>query len=372
MSAKRKRRWPWLLALVVIVALVVVISQRGGAGAAPLDPALVVTAKRSELVLEVVETGKVEARNKVELKSKVPGQVAEVLVDEGAQVKKGDLLVVLDPTDYQRELARAEAELAHAQASVAYAKLVLGRKTAGVEGAVVPAHELDAARHDLATKDISVRQARVAVDMARDRLRYTKIVAPMAGTVIQRGIEPGEVVTPGVQATFNGEALLVVADLSTLVVKIEVNQIDVAKIQLGQAATLTLDALPGKTYEARVTKIAPASTRPQGRDVDVFPIEAELTAADAQIKPGMSADVRIRLDVRRDVLTLPIEAVRESGGKARVTRVLDGPEGRQTTEEVEVVLGARTDREVEVVRGIEEGNRVLLEPGSAAANETQM
>jgi len=372
MSAKRKRRWPWLFLPIFVGALVFVMSQREGAGAQPLDPALIVEVKRSELVLEVVETGKIEARNKVDLKSKVPGQVAEVLVEEGAQVKKGDLLVSLDPTDYQRELARAEADLAHARAAVAYAKVVLDRKKAGVEGSVIPAHELDAAKHELVTNDISVQQARVAVDIARDRLRYTKIVAPMDGTVIQRRIEPGEVVTPGVQATFNGEALLVVADLSVLIVKVEVNQIDVAKIQVGQTAALTLDALPGKTYEARVTKIAPASTRPPGKEVEVFPIEAELEVADAAIKPGMTADVRIRLDAHKDVLTLPIEAIREKDGKARVSRVVDGAEGKQTTEEVEVVLGARTDREVEVLSGIEEGSRILLQPGSAAANETQM
>jgi RND family efflux transporter MFP subunit len=236
----------------------------------------------------------------------------------------------------------------------------------------VAKHELDAARHALAEKDISVRLAQVALSAAQDRLRYTKIASPMDGTVIQRGIEPGEVVTPGVQSTFDGKALLTVADLATLVVKVDLNQIDVAKVRLGQAAKLTLDALPGKTYEAKVTKIAPASVRQQGREVDVFPIEAELALVDGLIKPGMTADVRVRLEEKLGVLSLPIEAILDEKGKSYVTRVVDGPDGKQATEKVEVALGARNDREVEVVSGLDEGGRVLINPPSAAANETKM
>src|SRR5439155_13276478 len=121
-----------------------------------------------------------------------------------------------------------------------------------------------------------------------------------------------EVVTPGVQATFEGKALLTVADLSTLLVKADLNQIDVAKVKIGQDVTLTLDALPGRKYEAKITKIAPASTLPKGKDVDVFPVEATLLSRDGEatgIRPGMTADVRVHIDIKKSVLSLPIEAV---------------------------------------------------------------
>lgn len=372
MSARKRRRWPWLLGLAVIAAAAAVLLLRGNAASTPIDPSLVVTVKRGNLALDILETGRAEARERVELKSKVAGQVAEVRVDEGAQVKKGQLLIVLDPTDYQRDVARAEAELAKAKAAAAFARVDLDRKAAGVAGNVIAAHELDAAKHALADRDISVRLAQVVLSAAQDRLRYTKITSPMDGTVIQRNIEPGEVVTPGVQSTFDGKPLLTVADLATLVVKVDLNQIDAAKARLGQATTLTLDALPGKTYEAKITKIAPASVRLPGREVDVFPVEAEIAAVDGLIKPGMTADVRIRLEEQRGVLSLPIEAIVEQDGKSLVTRVFDGPEGKPATEQVEVKLGARNDREVEVTSGLEEGTRVLINPASAAANETKM
>ncbi|WP_434045805.1 MULTISPECIES: efflux RND transporter periplasmic adaptor subunit [Sorangium] len=374
MSARPRRRrlWPWLVgALALAGAGAGAVAMTRG-GPPPIDPALVVTAKRGDLAVEILETGRIEAREKVELKSKVSGQVAEVLADEGARVAKDQLLLVLDPTDYEREVARAEAEVAQARAAAGYARRVVERRSAGVEARVIPAEELDLAKHELAANTIAVRLAEVSLNAAKDRLRYTKISSPLDGTVIQRNIEPGEVVTPGVESTFDGKALLTVADLSTLVVKVDLNQIDVAKVALGQPATLTLDALPGKTYTAKVTKIAPASVKLEDRQVDVFPVEAELLQVDDLIKPGMTADVRIRLDSRPGVVSLPIEAVTEESGKQMVTRVVDGPDGKQTTEKVEVALGARNDREVEVKSGVEEGARVLINPPSAAENETKM
>lgn len=372
MSARRRRRWPWILALVAIAGGGTLVARGRTTSGAMVDPTLVVTARRGALVIDITETGRVEAREQVELKSKLAGQVAEVLVQEGEAVKQGQLLLRLDPTDAQREVARAEAEVAQAQAAVAFAKLVRDRRDAGVRASVTTAHELDAARHDLTDKEIALRLARVALGGAQDRLRYTKISAPLDGTVIQRNIEAGEVVTPGVQSTFEGKPLLTVADLSTLVVKVDLNQIDVAKVSAGQEATVTVDALPGKTYQGKVTRIAPASVRLQGREVDVFPIEVELSAGDGQIKPGMTADVRIRIEERPGVIALPIEAIQRDKERSFVSLVVDRPGGEQATEPADVKLGARNDREVEIAGGLPEGSRVLINPPSAAANETKL
>lgn len=374
MSARRRRRWPWIMALVLVAGGGTLVARGRTTSGATVDPALVVTVKRAPLVIDITETGRVTAREQVELKSKVAGQVVEVLVQEGEAVKKGQLLLRLDPTDAQRDVARAEAEVAQAQAAIGYAKLVRDRRDAGVRASVVAAHELDAARHELTEKEIALRLARVSLGAAQDRLRYTKVSAPLDGTVIQRNIEPGEVVTPGVQSTFEGKPLLTVADLSTLVVKVDLNQIDVAKVTLGQVATVTVDALPGKSYQGKVTRIAPASERLPGREVDVFPIEVELAAGDGQIKPGMTADVRIRVDERPSALALPIEAIQHEKNKDRsfVSRLLDGPKGEQITEQVDVKLGARNDREVEITGGLDEGSRVLINPPSAAENETKL
>jgi RND family efflux transporter MFP subunit len=180
------------------------------------------------------------------------------------------------------------------------------------------------------------------------------------------------VVTPGVQASFDGKSLMTVSDLSTLIVKADLNQIDVAKVKMGQKVTVTLDALPGKSYQAAITKIAPASITPKDKQVDVFPVEATLEKADALIKPGMTADVRIHIEKREHVITLPIEAVVKEKGKQLVTKVVPAEKGKQKPEQVEVHVGARNDREVEIVDGIKEGDQVMIKPGSSAENEYKM
>src|SRR5262249_25828364 len=156
---------------------------------------------------------------KVEVKSKVAGQVERGLVDEGDAVKKGQLLLRLDPTDYRREVARCEAEVAQAKNAIEFATLTLDRKKRGLADRGVAAADVELAENELKVKKVQLQTASVALAAAQDRLRYTQIESPMDGTVIQRGIQPGEVVTPGVQATFEGKPLLTVADVRVLVVK---------------------------------------------------------------------------------------------------------------------------------------------------------
>src|SRR5262245_39225806 len=115
-GVRRRRRWlppVIILALIAIVALVV--TKRGGAGPKELDPSLITTVKRGDLAIEVLETGKVQPREKVEIKSKVAGQVQRIFVDAGDRVKKGQSLLQLDPTDYERDVAKTEADVAAAK-----------------------------------------------------------------------------------------------------------------------------------------------------------------------------------------------------------------------------------------------------------------
>jgi membrane fusion protein, macrolide-specific efflux system len=365
---KRRRRWAFIGLAVAALSAGTFVVHRSRAKPAMVDPALVVTVTKKTLEVEILETGRVQPREKADLKSKVAGQVAAVLVQEGATVKKGQVLLVLDPTDYQRDLAKAEAEVAQASAALEFAGVALARSERGVAQGVASRVELDQTTHERRTKEVAVRAAEVARTVAQDRLRYTKLVSPIDGTVIARGIEPGETVVPGVQSTFDGKSLLTIADLSSLLVKVNLNQIDVAKIAVGRKATLTLDALPGKSYSAVITKVAPASVKLTGKDTEVFPVEAQLEAPDGLVKPGMTADVRVHLDAKPDTLVVPIEAVIKESGRTYVSKIVDG----KSPEKVEVTLGLRNYREVEITSGVSEGTRLLLRPGSATENETKI
>src|SRR5207247_1533571 len=129
------------------------------------------------------------------------------------------------------------ADVVAAKNALAFARLKLRRAERGLESRAVAQIDLEAAQSDVKAKHVAVQTAAVAYHAATDRLRYTHIVSPMDGTITERGIQAGEVVSPGVQATFEGKALLTVANLSTLIVKADLNQIDIAKVQLGQKVT---------------------------------------------------------------------------------------------------------------------------------------
>jgi membrane fusion protein, macrolide-specific efflux system len=369
---RRRRRWPYVAGILAALAALVVVAGSRGGGAPKLDTSLMTEVKRGDLAIDVLETGKVRPREKVEIKSKVAGQVEAVLVEEGAQVKTGQLLLRLDTTDYRREVARAAADVAQAQNALEFAQLKLERAKRGLEARGVAQADLDLAANEVKAKQAALLIVNVALSAAEDRLRYTQLLSPMNGTVIERGIQPGEVVTPGVQATFEGKPLLTIGDLSTLIVGIELNQIDVAKVKLGHAVTVALDALPGRTYEAKVTKVAPAATLPKGKEVEIFAVEATLSAPDEAIKPGMTADVRIHVDKRTNVLTLPIEAVVTEKGNSYVSRLVKATGKASGTAKVQVTLGARNDRDVEILSGVEANDQVLVQPGSASANEYKM
>ncbi len=368
------RKWVRRVLVLVLLfsAAALGVSRLGGDKEIPIDEALVARVKRKDLAVEVIDTGKIQPREKVDIKSKVAGQVLEVLVDEGQVVTKGQVLLRIDPMDYGREAARADAELAQAQQALAFAEQGLARKTAAVAERAVAQADVDLSKNEVDMRKAATRIADVAVGAAKDRLRACEVRSPLTGTIIERGIEPGEVVSPGVQATFEGKPLLTVADLSTLIARVELNQIDVARVALGQTAKLALDALPEKTWGGTVTKIAPAAVKAEGRDAEVFPVEVTLVAADLSIKSGMTADVRILVETRPLVLLVPIEAILKESGKSFAKKVKDDVDGNKSSEKIEVKTGKSNDREIEILEGLKEGDDVVIDPASSKDNEAKL
>ncbi len=368
---RKQRRWPLLL---------LALGLAGGAFGAwrvthrphtTVDPALVVTAKREKLDIEVTDVGRIEAPDTVQIGSRVPGRVVDVLVKEGEHVERGQLLVKFDRRNALAEVARTRAQLAQARSRYEFSRKDVERKSNGVAAGIVARLDLQSARHQAALAALDVKLARVALAEARDHLDDLALSSPIDGTVTRRAIEPGEMVETGVQSSRESAALLTVADLSRLVVKTDLDQIDVAKVKLGQEVGVTLDAIPGETFRAHVTKVAPAAVKRAGKDVEVFPVEAELAKADPRIKPGMTGDVHISVREEPHVLALPLESVQKKDGNNFVTRVVSDATGEHT-ERVQVRLGDGNDHVVEIVSGIHEGQRVLIDPASSKKNETKI
>lgn len=384
-------------------------------------PEAIVKLERGDLSLKVSDTGRVQPLAKVDLKSRVSGQVLVVHVREGERVRQGEVLLELDPRDFKRRVTEAEADLGQARAdylnlragprpaehldaqaglAAAGARLARARqeqeraRQAEREGAITPRERLEAetsfaeaeaawrqlqARRDLLAQGprvgelqaahARVRRAEVALTAARDALADTVLRAPMDGTVIFRGIEPGEMVQAGQAETSARGPLLTVADLNRLIVEAKINQIDVARLKQGQKVELRVDTMPDERFDGVVRTVAPAAEAGTEKDVLVFPVELLLTSANAtKLRPGMGADFDVFIESKPEVLWLPVEAVRpERAGKAKVTRLV-GPKGQRKKEVVDIKVGLHNDHQFEVLEGLKPGDEVLIEPAEPKGN----
>ncbi len=195
--------------------------------------------------------------------------------------------------------------------------------------------------------DVAAAQARV--DAAQATLNMARIIAPFGGTVTEANPLPGDQVSAGTTA-------FRVDNLSSLFVDVEISEVDINSIAVGQPVTLTFDAILGEEYHGEIVKVAQAGSIEQG--VVNFTVTVELTDADAQVKPGMTAAVTIVVKELQDVLVIPNRAVRLVNGQRVVYVLRDG-----LPVMVEVRLGSSSDTESVLVGGdVQEGDLIILNP----------
>lgn len=343
--------------LLVIVTLLATLVSCGGGGDDKLDEALIRTVERGDLIDEVSESGKIAPRFEVDIKSKVSGEVMAVHVEEGQAVAKGELLYELLDVDYQRELELGQVSLYRARLELGNAEVERGRKEAALKSRGVSEAEYDLAVRQVELARIGVQSGKVELAVAQDRLDYTKVYAPIDGVVIRRNVEVGEVVTAGITATVDGEPAMTIAQMDRLLLELDLNQVDVAKVSTGQHARILLDAYPGEEVPGTVSQIAAAGHLDTTRGIDVFTVKVEVDPSESkvEIKPGMTAEVRIRIGDYADVVKLPAETVFEEDGKSYVWLVTEA-DGEKTKKKVEVTVGRRSDREVEITAGLTAGD----------------
>lgn len=345
------------VAALVVAGLLAFGCSMGG-GDEKLDEALVREVGTGELVDDVSESGKIAPSFEVDVKSKVSGEVASVHVVEGQAVKKGDPLMTLVDTDYARSLQLARVAVREAQLQLESAELDEKRKKAALASRGISQAEYDYAVRQVELAKVQLQRTRVQLSTAQDQLDYTKVASPIDGVVIVRNVEPGELVTAGVSATVNGEAALKIAQIDRLLLELDLNQVDVARVQIGQAARVLLDAYPGEEVPGTVTSLAAAGHLDSSRGVDVFTVKVELDPSQSKvaIKPGMTAEVRIRVGAWTDVVKVPAETVFEEEGKSFVYKV----EGATKTKTA-VSVGHRSDREVEITDGLAAGDKIYAQ-----------
>jgi HlyD family secretion protein len=276
--------------------------------------------ERRSIVLTVQANGTVEPVNVVEVKSKASGTIIRMPVDIGANVKAGDLLVQIDPRDVQNQYDQAAADVSSATVSRATALAQRNRSAELYKQKIITAQEMDVATLAFANADAALIKARTNLSIAKVRLEDATVTAPTNGTVIEKPVSVGMVITSATSSASGGTTILRMADLSKVRMRAFVNETDIGNVKAGQVATVTVDAFPNRRFTGIVEQVEPSAVVQSS--VTMFPVLVSLNNFDGALKPGMNGQVTMEVARHDNVLAVPSDAIRNSRDAATVAPIL--------------------------------------------------
>ena len=346
-----------------------------------------------DLIVETVTgNGKIYPVTEVKISARVQGKIIELSVDQGDSVKADQVLLKLEREQYQAMLERAQSAQLETRANLKLAEQELKRQQDLFEQRLVAKSELEIAEAQRDRSLGQLRQAQAGVREAKDALERTVISSPIDGIVIQKNKEKGEI---ALGSQFQEDVILVVAQLSEMEVRIDVNENDIVKISKNDTAAVEIDAFPDTTFRAVVTDISnSAQVKGAGtiEEVTNFEVRVRLLDRLPTFRPGMSATADVATETRQEALNLPIQSVTvreqstlkeerkgeaarasESDSSSEVTENRKSKKQAQMTEVVFVVnngtvsmrpvtLGISDDAYYEVLGGLSAGDEVVTGP----------
>lgn len=372
MKASLLKRWRKRLIVIALIA--------GGIAAAvwafhkppvvPPPPSGIVAL--ADITQAVQAAGVLQAKTRVDVGAQVSGQIQTIHIELGQQVKKGDLLVSLDPDLARSDVAQAEAAVAQASAALdsrridadaarrelkRQQRLLAGQATSGNEAERAET-ELAKIEADLRGQAANLQRLQADLDKRKVNLSYTRITAPMNGTVVNLPVQVGQTVI-SVQVT---PVILTLADLDTITVRTKVPEADIQAIKVGQVARFSTLSGEGKRYEGKVRVIQPVPER-AGNAV-FYNVLFEVDNRDRALFSDMTVQVDIETGAAKQVLSMPVVALGERGKDGRFTVTVLDAANKQTPRQVKV--GLQDGAKVQVLDGLKAGEKVLLAPPSAA------
>jgi HlyD family secretion protein len=355
------------------VAILVVLVAGGGAAWRRFRPRPLPIAARfrmqavvqGDLLREVRASGNLEAVTTVQVGAQTSGRIATVEADYNDRVKAGQVLARFELSALQAQLAQTQANLAAARASLEQSKTDSDKSQRDLMRAEQlwqqkvqsdADHDTAANAARLAQQRVSVAEAQLAAQeaanaAARTNMDYAVIHSPIDGVVITRNVDPGQTVASGFQTPV---LFQVAADLRKMRLVVPIDEADIGQVQVGQHATFTVDAYPGRTFSGTVTKVRNSPVTVE--NVVTYGGEIEVDNSDLALRPGMTASVRIRTAQAANVLTIPNPALRFI---PPTEKAAEGP-GVWT-------LNGDTLRRVAVRPGISDGEKTVIEPGALSA-----
>src|SRR4051812_21284247 len=399
MSGKRKKKlavWSIIVLAVAIVITFVAMKATGKKPEAKL-PVKVGKAEVADIQVKVTEVGNVQPEVKVDVKSVVSGKVVEILHRDGDQVKRGETLARIEPDLNQAQSiadvknALTASKIRYDQAKKNYESdhslfesgLLAGKQNRDSEAEFLSAkqeYEKTEEKYNI------VERSGIPIAQAANKFQGSNVVAPMDGVVLTKNVEIGESITSGVSSFNAGTVLFSVADVSKMIVKAGVNEVDIGKIRVGLPVRVTLDAYPKVRFEGKIDRIAPAVRLDD--KVRVFDVEIRLDAQGRELRSGMTANIEVTGEKKSKVLTVPVESVfqrddaeivyvkkkldakaLEAQAKGKKADKDDKDAWKQWFEKRVVVSGLADNSRIEIIKGLKAGDEVALEDPTLPADK---
>jgi len=301
-------RRPIAIAAVLVAVIATVLIVRGSKQGNDKTRIMTAAVERRNIALSIEATGTVEPIDLVEVKSKASGQIIHMPVQVGSFVQKGALLAQIDPRDVQNQYDQALAALQAAQAKVQISLAQKKRSDDLYAKQIITADEHEAATLDYANAQAALVKARTDLDIAKQRRDDATVRAPIAGTVLVQPVNNGQVISSATSSASGGTTLLQMADLGRVRMRAMVGETDIGNVKPGQAANVTVDAFPQRTFVGKVEKIEPQAVVDQS--VTNFPVLISVSNESGVLLPGMNGEVTMLVDERNDVPAIPVDAVR--------------------------------------------------------------
>lgn len=348
-----KKKYIIIISIVLFVVIAVVLGISAFSGGenkeSKIETALVI---RRDIGSTVIATGIIKPMVGAEVKigSRISGVVKKLKANIGDYVQAGQIIAELDDAELQAKLNQNIAALNKAKADFEYAKLNIERQKSLLQQNFISQQQVDVAETSFKVAEAQLKQAEANVDFAKVQLSYTKIFATTSGVIASVSTQEGETVS----ASLASPTFVSIIDLKRLEVNAYVDETDIGKIKVGQEASFTVDTYSDNDFRGKITAIYPKAVIQD--NVVNYIVTIEITDFQNKIlRPEMTANVTIYLEMRKNVLTIPTSAIKRERGERFVT-VIDGDKKVQR----KVKIGWNSNGTTEIVSGLNEGEKVII------------
>ncbi len=361
-DAPRRGRWRWLVILLLLAAVAAgglyFVRARPVFGAVEVQtvtPSVQSSTGPMAGTPILTASGYLVARRQSVVSSKIQGRISKLLVEEGSIVNTGDVLATLENADYVAAIAKAKADIEYAKADLAEAQRQEHLQEGLFADKVVSQDALDASKAKVALAAAAIEQDKATLQVQEANLDFTTIRAPFAGVVVKKMTEAGESVAPippGVNISTSSGAIVAIADMNSLEAEVDVNEANVAQLQSGQPAEITVQAIPNHTYKGVLRQVIPTADRTKA----TVTVKTMIVDKDKYLKPEMSCNVTFLQPQKRAekstteakrIVTIPKETIVTRDGKPVVFQIENNK-----VHQLPVITGADLRGEVIVTSGL--------------------